>query len=286
MNKFSPVLSLPALRLRLGDRRSPSLRDFMDARSDAIILVALAADEIFAAASFMGTLILNTIGSSIMRSGRKVSPFFLDVDEFQNLAAGSGDQFAMMISESRRFGLGLVLSHQSTSQLDPNLRVLTINVVSTHVIFSTGAVDADLLAGELVSDEPKTVLKQILLSQRPGEAMLVRRGSPTVRIRAHYSPPPSVPDAAVQALRQAALQRHGRSAADIEEELRSREARYLTGPAERVPKQRAATAPKPSPEPIPATAPSRPGKRNPASRQVPPGPDQYEVRDNGEQEGG
>lgn len=229
MNKISPMLSLPALRRLLGDAQSISLQDFLDARPNAILLVSLAADEIYGVASLIGTLVISAVASALMRSDRKGgSPFFVYVDEFHNFAIASGDQFCTMISEARRFGLGLILSHQSTSQLEPKLRVLIRNVVSTHVLFSTGGVDAELLAGEVPSDEPKTVIKQVLLSQRPGEALLVRRGLPTARIKTYFTPDPVVAASAVQALRRAALRRHGRPAAEVEAELQSREARYLS----------------------------------------------------------
>jgi hypothetical protein len=180
-----------------------------------------------------------------MRSGRRApGPFFLTLDEFQNLAGGgAAGRFATMVSEARRFGLGLNLSHQSTSQLDPKLRVLIRNVVATHITFATGGADADLLAGEIPSDEPKVVMKQLLLSQKAGEAVLVRRGQPTTRIKTRYAPDPDVPAADVQALRLASLQRHGRPAAEIEREMREREERYLP------------------PTPAPAGVPPKPRRR-------------------------
>ncbi len=272
MNKISPMLALPSLRLLLGDSQSLSLRNFLDARADAIVLICLAADEIYGAASLIGTLFVNAIGSSLMRSDRNATPFFLFLDEFQNLAAGSVDQFSVMISEARRFKLGLTLSHQSTTQLDPKLRVLTRNVISIHAIFSTGGVDADLLAGEIPSDEPKTVLKHLLLSQRPGEALLVRRGHPTVQIKTHYSPDPNVPAAAIQALRQASMRRHGRPAAEVEAELRTREALFLPGEAGVKGKPQAGTQSGPS-------APTRPRKRGQAPRPASSNQQQYEVRE-------
>ena len=228
MNKLSPMLSLPSLRLLLGDARSVSLRDFLDSRPDPILIVALAADEIHGAAALAGTLLVSAVASAIMRSDRKAAaPFFLYLDEFQNFASGSSEKFETLISESRRYGMGLTLSHQSTSQLEPRLRVLIRNVIATHVVLASGPVDADLLAGEMGGDEPKAVMKQVLLSQKPGEAVLTRRGLPTERIRTRYAPDPPVAESAVRALRLACLHRHGRPAAEVEAEMREREARYL-----------------------------------------------------------
>ena len=231
LNKITPMLALPALRRLTGDTQSVSLQSFFDARPDAIFIVCLAADEIFGAAALIGTLVVSAIASALMRSDRKKHPFFLYLDEFQNIVGGEGgasEQIHSMISESRRFFLGLALSHQSTSQLDPKLRVLIRNVVATHFVFSTGGIDADLLAGELSSEEPKAVLKQIILNQKPGEAILSRRGKSIVRIKTVYTPPPVVSPSAVQALRQASLRRHGRPATEVDAEMQAREDLFLT----------------------------------------------------------
>ena len=266
MNKLSPMLSLPALRLLLGSARSVSLRNFLDSRPDPILIVALAADEIHGAAALAGTLLVSAVASAVMRSDRKAgAPFFLFLDEFQNLAAGASEKFEELISESRRYGMSLTLSHQSTSQLEPRLRVLIRNVISTHVVLATGGVDSDLLAGEMSGDEPKAVMKQILLSQKPGEAVLTRRGLPTERIRTRYAPDPPVAEAAIQALRLACLRRHGRPAIEVEAEMRERELRFLP----------------------PASSPVRPsgGKQPNRAGKAPgksPSPAGYEVRDHGE----
>lgn len=266
MNKISPMLSLPALRRLLGDAQSISLRDFLDTRPNAILLVSLAADEIYGVANLIGTLVISAVASALMRSDRKGgSPFFLYVDEFHNFASSSGEQFCTMISEARRFGLGLILSHQSTSQLEPKLRVLIRNVVSTHVLFSTGGVDAELLAGEVPSDEPKTIIKQVLLSQRPGEALLVRRGLPTARIKTYFTPDPVIAASAVQALRQAVLRCHGRPVVEVEAEQQSREARYLSQVRPNTPRKQ----PRRQKAGVPQTS------SKPASFSQ----DQYEIRD-------
>ena len=266
MNKLTPMLSLPGLRRFLGDARSVSLRDFLDSRSDPILVVALAADEIHGAAALAGTLLVSAVASAIMRSGRKApAPFFLFLDEFQNFAAGSSEKFETLISEARRFGLGLTLSHQSTVQLEPKLRVLIRDVISTHVVLATGGVDSDLLAGEMAGDEPKAVMKQILLSQKPGEAVLTRRGLPTERIRTRYAPDPPVAEATVRALRLACLRHHGRPTTEIEAEIRERELRFL----------------------LPVNVPARPsgGKQPGRGGKAPgkvPSPARYEVRDHEE----
>ncbi len=51
-----------------------------------------------------------------------------------------------MLSESRKYGLNLVLSHQLTRQLDEATRQTVLGNCGTFVAFRVGAEDAELLA--------------------------------------------------------------------------------------------------------------------------------------------
>jgi hypothetical protein len=66
-------------------------------------------------------------------------PFFLYVDEFQNLTTKS---FAGMLSEARKYGLGLVLAHQHLSQIDHDVRDAIVGNVGNMVVFRVGGSDA------------------------------------------------------------------------------------------------------------------------------------------------
>lgn len=66
-------------------------------------------------------------------------PFFLYVDEFHNLTTKS---FAGLLSEARKYGLGLTLAHQHLSQTDVEVRDAIIGNVGTMVVFRVGAGDA------------------------------------------------------------------------------------------------------------------------------------------------
>jgi hypothetical protein len=68
------------------------------------------------------------------------------VDEFQNLAT---DNFVLMLSEARKFGLGLVLANQFVSQID-NQRIVDaiFGNVGTLCAFRVGRKDADMLESQ------------------------------------------------------------------------------------------------------------------------------------------
>jgi type IV secretory pathway TraG/TraD family ATPase VirD4 len=47
------------------------------------------------------------------------TPFFLYIDEFQNFAT---DTFSEILSEARKYGLGLTIAHQFLRQIPDNIR--------------------------------------------------------------------------------------------------------------------------------------------------------------------
>lgn len=69
--------------------------------------------------------------------------FFLYADEFHNF---STDTFASVLSEARKYRLGLTLSHQYVAQLPENIRDAIFGNVGTLVSFRVGEADAEVLS--------------------------------------------------------------------------------------------------------------------------------------------
>lgn len=229
LNKITPLLSRPQIRNVVSQRECLSFQNLLNRGEAPIVLIALGSDELYQAANLMSTLLFSALLSSAMKSERLNSkhPIFVYADEFENFT-GTGELFEKGLAEGRRFGLGLCLSHQTTGQLEPRLRNLIRNVVGTQIFFSCGATDADLLASEIVSEEPKAALRHMLMQQKPGEAIVIRRGKPYAPIRTLLRPDPPVSPERVEALRQRALAESGRRREEIERELEERH-RRITG---------------------------------------------------------
>lgn len=144
-NKIGAFLSHPAVRTCLCEPRMPlRFRSIMDG-SD-ILIVNLAKGRLGADMSnVMGGLITSSLmQAAFTRHGRPEAarrPFFLYVDEFHNLTTKS---FAGLLSEARKYGLGLILAHQHLSQTDPDVRDAILGNVGTVVTFRVGAGDAPL----------------------------------------------------------------------------------------------------------------------------------------------
>lgn len=149
-SKFDDFIFDPMLRRMFGQSRSTiDLLDIMD--SGKILLVNLAKGQLTEQNSrFLGMVIMAKLQVAAMRRGRQAketrAPFFLYVDEFQNLAT---DNFVLMLSEARKFGLGLVLANQFVSQID-NQRIVDaiFGNVGTLCAFRVGRKDADMLESQ------------------------------------------------------------------------------------------------------------------------------------------
>jgi excisionase family DNA binding protein len=76
---------------------------------------------------------------------QKRVPFYLYIDEFQNFASES---FAVILSEARKYGLSLVMAHQTLSQVPDELRSLILGNTGIQVYFRVNRQDASLLAKE------------------------------------------------------------------------------------------------------------------------------------------
>ena len=148
-NKVGALFADPFLRRILTEpERALHFRRIMDRRQ--ILLVNLARGRIGEdSAALLGSLLVTTIGlaafSRANASETERPDFILYMDEFQNFTTLS---IATMISELRKYHVGLVLANQHLSQLDVAVRDAVLGNVGTLAAFRLGPYDAGLLARE------------------------------------------------------------------------------------------------------------------------------------------
>jgi len=148
-NKVGRFLSNPLIRNILGQKNSTvNIEEMMN--NEKILLINLSKGKIGEDNSnLLGSLIIDTIQfyalkrEEIKEEDRK--PFYLYVDEFQNFAT---DSFASILSESRKYGLSLHLTHQYTKQLPETIKDAILGNVGTIMALTLGAQDASDLAPE------------------------------------------------------------------------------------------------------------------------------------------
>ena len=149
MNKINAFLADERTRLMFASPRSSfNLREIMDEGKH--LLIKLDKGKLRGAADLLGSLFMAKIQmAAFSRSNLQPServPFYLYIDEFQNFATES---FEVILSEARKYGLSLVMAHQSLSQIPDSLRGLILSSAGLQVFFRLNRSDASLLAKEI-----------------------------------------------------------------------------------------------------------------------------------------
>ncbi|MBI2414447.1 type IV secretion system DNA-binding domain-containing protein, partial [candidate division WWE3 bacterium] len=149
-NKINRFLSSTTIRNIVGQKKSTvDIWDIMN--SSKILLLNLSKGKIGQDnANLLGALLVSRIQFMTMQrvkipNPQDRKPFYLYVDEFQNFAGG---EFESILSESRKYKLGLYLTHQYTNQLPEELLSAVFGNVGTIAAFGVGAPDAKILETE------------------------------------------------------------------------------------------------------------------------------------------
>ncbi len=146
-NKLGALLADPMLyRILVEPKIDLSFRNIMD--GGQMLLVNLAKGRIGEDSSLLlGGLIVSTIGLAAFSRAETMirRPFFLYIDEFQNFTTL---MLANMMSELRKYGVGLALAHQYMHQLDPDILHAVLGNAGTLISFRVGPEDASVLSKE------------------------------------------------------------------------------------------------------------------------------------------
>jgi len=149
-NKLGAFLAHPVVRQAMCEPEKPlKFRHLMDTGTPLIVNLAkgrLGTDV----ANVMGGLLVSTImHAAFSRHGLSKAarrPFFLHVDEFH---AFTTNAFASLLSEARKYGLGLTLVHQHIVQADRAVFEAIMGNVGSQIVFRVGAQDAPTLQRQM-----------------------------------------------------------------------------------------------------------------------------------------
>jgi hypothetical protein len=150
-------------------------------------------------------------------------PFYLHIDEFQNISTPS---IASILSEARKYKLGLSVAHQFIAQLDPVIKDAVFGNVGSMAVFRVGNEDAQALENQF---DPVFSVHDIMnIPNFKAYLRILANGVPTIPFSIDTLPPITTnPQRAQQLMEQSAL-RYGRARYDIEMEI---QARYQKPPA-------------------------------------------------------
>jgi len=181
-NKLGALLSDPTLRRILVEPKiGLSFRSMMD--EGQVLLVNLAKGRLGEESStLLGGLIVSTLGLAAFSRAETVHrrPFFVYIDEFQTFTTL---MLANMMSELRKYGVGLALAHQHLHQLEPEIRHAILGNAGTLISFRVGAEDAAYLAKEfqptfdvhdLISLPNHSIYLKLMIDGEPSGAFSAR----------------------------------------------------------------------------------------------------------------
>ncbi|MDD5769558.1 MAG: type IV secretion system DNA-binding domain-containing protein [Candidatus Gracilibacteria bacterium] len=143
LNKVGQILSIEVLRNIFASKENKlDFRKVMDEKKILFIKLPKGKlqEEIM---GFLGAMFVTKIYQAAMSRQSiekdKRTPFFLYVDEFQNFAT---DTFGEILSEARKYGLGLAVAHQFIKQIPDNLTRALFGNVGTLISFRISSEDS------------------------------------------------------------------------------------------------------------------------------------------------
>lgn len=145
-SKLTPFLSNDMMRPIISQQKSTlDFRDIMD--NQKILLVNLSKGKIGETNSHLLGMII--VGKLLMAALSRVDmpenerkDFYLYIDEFQNVTT---DSIAQILSEARKYRLGLIIAHQFIGQLSEGISKAVFGNVGSLAAYRVGPEDADFL---------------------------------------------------------------------------------------------------------------------------------------------
>jgi type IV secretory pathway TraG/TraD family ATPase VirD4 len=148
LSKTSAFLTDPKLyRILTQPKKTLSFRTIMDKRK--VLLVNLSQGQLGSdTVMLLGGLLNVTLAvAAFSRADTSKRPnFWLYLDEFQTISTKST---AELLSEVRKFNVGLLMAHQYMSQLEPAVRDAALGNAGSLITFRLGPRDAPMIAREL-----------------------------------------------------------------------------------------------------------------------------------------
>lgn len=220
-SKIDPLTANDYIRPIIGQQQSAfNFRQLMDERK--ILLVNLSKGRLgelnanLIGMIFVGKILMAAL-SRVDDPTASFAPFYLHIDEFQNISTPS---IASILSEARKYKLGLAVAHQYIAQLDPVIKDAVFGNVGSMAVFRVGNEDAQALENQF---NPVFSVHDIMNIPNFNAYMRVlANGVPTQPFSVETLPPIHSDPARAASLMQLSLARYGRSRYEVEAEIQAR----------------------------------------------------------------
>lgn len=189
------------------------LRELMD--ESKILIVNLSSGKVGRTNSdFLGSLLVAFFQLAAMSRADSddYPPFFLYIDEFQNFATTS---FADVLSEARKYGLGITLAHQYFGQVDEAVQKAVLGNTGTLISFRVGSNDAEIL-----SENTEYSQEAFVELARFNTLVRMEQGDEVSSYPIRTDPPPVGDPEIAKAIKKESRKRYGKPRREIEDKLR------------------------------------------------------------------
>jgi hypothetical protein len=230
LNKITAFIADPAIYRILGQRESTiNFREAMD--RGKWILLNLSKGHLKENVRLLGTLFLTKLKQAslsrinIPEESRR--PFFVFADEFQNFI---GEDIETILSEARKFRLGLTLAHQNLDQLPAQLRSVILSNAGTEVFFRLSHHDATQVSSEMDQKE-KHLIEKRLIDFKVGEAYLKIKGQRARLFKTVHVPSLRISGNVIDAIRKASFRQWATPITEVEDQISQRRNLWTGGEA-------------------------------------------------------
>jgi ABC-type uncharacterized transport system YnjBCD ATPase subunit len=219
-SKFQQFTSNELLRTMIGQPRSTI--DFRDAMDRSKVLLIRISKGIIGNvdARFLGMLFLAKLqAAALSRAGAdKASrvPFSIYLDEFQNFTTPS---ISTILAEGRKYGLSLVLAHQTLAQLDGAMRDTIMGNVANKILFRVGDEDAVFLSRLVQPQLTSTTLLSLPDYHFAGRLLARNQPLPPLIVRATPPPLASSNETLRSGIMDRSLKQYARPIAEVNAEI-------------------------------------------------------------------
>lgn len=220
-SKFDIFTANDFMRPIIGQQESAfNFRQLMDEKK--ILLVNLSKGRLGEInANLIGMII---VGKILMAALSRVDdirgdypPFFLHMDEFQNITT---DSISAILSEARKYKLSLTMAHQFIAQLDEKIRDSVFGNVGSMAAFRVGPEDAEFLEKQFA---PVFSAKDLMnIDNRQAYLRVLAGGTPQKPFNIATLPPKERNTEQTQALIEHSYQRYAKPRRKVEMEISSR----------------------------------------------------------------
>lgn len=231
VSKFDVFTANDYMRPIIGQQKSAfDFRDIMDNRK--ILLVNLSKGRLGEInANLIGMIMVGKILmaalSRVDDPTRSFPDFYLHMDEFQNVSTNS---ISAILSEARKYKLGLTVAHQFIAQLDDDIKDAVFGNVGSMAAFRVGPEDSKFLEHQFSPTFDANDLMNV--PNWNTYLKVLANGTPTKPFSAATVPPRETDHSKVARIIEESYQKYGRAREEVEAEIIQRYQKETSKPAD------------------------------------------------------